>query len=63
MASLFTLGSGILAALITTIAFFIDVGLVASVRHKVRNDTNGDVTLNWGNAVRTWRHTISFLGN
>ncbi|KZP24754.1 pali-domain-containing protein [Athelia psychrophila] len=51
VASLFTLGSGILAALITTIAFFIDVGLVASVRHKVRNDTNGDVTLNWGNAV------------
>lgn len=51
VASLFTLGSGILAAIITTIAFLIDIGLVASVRHKVKNDTHGDVTLNWGNAV------------
>jgi len=51
VASFFTLGSSILAALITTIVFFIDVGLVASVRHKVKNDTDGDVTLNWGNAV------------
>jgi len=51
IASFLTLGSGILAALITTIVFFIDVGLVASVRHKVKNDTDGDLTLNWGNAV------------
>lgn len=50
-ASFFTLGSGLLAALITTIVFFIDIALVASVRHKVKNDTDGDVSLNWGNAV------------
>ncbi|KAF7967828.1 hypothetical protein HWV62_17496 [Athelia sp. TMB] len=59
VASFFTLGSGILAALITTIVFFIDVGLVASVRHKVKNDTQGDVALNWGNAVRIQCATTS----
>lgn len=49
--SLCTLGSGILTALLTTIAFFIDIGLVASVRHKVKNDTDGILQLHWGNGV------------
>jgi len=51
VASLFTLAVGILAGLITSIIFFIDIGLVASVRSKVKNDTSGDLQLNWGNAV------------
>lgn len=50
--SLITLGFGILAALFTTIVFLIDVILVAVVRNHVKNDTDNDVTLNWGNAVR-----------
>lgn len=58
LASFFTLGSSILAALVTTIVFFIDIGLVASVRHKVKNDTDGDLTMNWGNAVRIRRATF-----
>ncbi|KAF9069908.1 actin cortical patch SUR7/pH-response regulator pali [Rhodocollybia butyracea] len=49
--SLITLGFGILAALFTTIVFLIDVILVAVVRNHVKNDTDNDVTLNWGNAV------------
>jgi len=49
--SLLTLGVASLAALLTTIAFFVDIGLVASVRHKIKNETNGDLQLNWGNAV------------
>lgn len=51
IASLFTFGFAALAALITTIIFFVDVGLVASVRHKVKNETDGDLQLDWGNAV------------
>jgi len=51
VASLFTLSVGILAGLITSIIFFINLGLVASVRNRVKNDTNGDLQLNWGNAV------------
>lgn len=49
--SLATLVVGILAALITTIVFFIDIGLVASVMHKLNNETHGDLQLKWGNAV------------
>jgi len=49
--SLLTLGSGSLAALFATIAFLIDVILVGVVKHRVHNDTDGDVTLSWGNAV------------
>jgi hypothetical protein len=48
---LFTLVVGTLAGLITSISFFIDIGLVASVRSKVKKDTSGDLQLNWGNAV------------
>jgi len=49
--SLLTLGFGMLATLLTTIVFLIDVILVAVVRKHVKNDTDGDITLNWGNAV------------
>ncbi|KIK59769.1 hypothetical protein GYMLUDRAFT_44220 [Collybiopsis luxurians FD-317 M1] len=49
--SLLTLIVGTLATLLTTIVFLIDVILVAVVRNHVKNDTDGDVTLNWGNAV------------
>jgi len=48
---LITLGVGILAALFTTIVFLIDVILVAVVRNHVNDQTDGDLTLNWGNAV------------
>ncbi|KAF5365598.1 hypothetical protein D9758_003236 [Tetrapyrgos nigripes] len=48
---LFTLGIGILAALFTTIVFLIDVILVAVVRNHVNDRTDGDLTLDWGNAV------------
>ena len=50
-ASLFTLLASLLAALLTTTAFLIDVILVAIVRHRVRKETDGDVSLTWGNAV------------
>lgn len=46
--SLVTMVLGVLAALITTIVFLVDVSLVAIVRHKI---DSGDLTLNWGNAV------------
>lgn len=50
VASLFALSASILAGLVTSIVF-IDIGLVATVRSKVKNDTSGDLQLNWGNAV------------
>jgi hypothetical protein len=34
------------------IAFLLDLGFVAVIRHKVNHDSSGDLTLNWGNAVR-----------
>ncbi|KAF5391373.1 hypothetical protein D9757_002008 [Collybiopsis confluens] len=49
--SLLTLIIGTLAALLTTIVFLIDVILVAVIRDHVKEDTDGDVSLNWGNAV------------
>jgi len=58
-ASLFLLAVGITAGLITSIIFFIDIGLVASVRSKVKNDTSGDLQLNWGNAV--WMVLVAAL--
>jgi len=42
---------GIIAASMTTLAFLMDIILVAIVRQRVHNDTNGVLTLNWGNAV------------
>ncbi|KAF5330610.1 hypothetical protein D9619_005813 [Psilocybe cf. subviscida] len=49
--SLLTMGIGSLAAVITTAAFLIDVIVVAIVRKRVRDATDGDVNLIWGNAV------------
>ncbi|KAJ6630692.1 actin cortical patch SUR7/pH-response regulator pali [Mycena sp. CBHHK59/15] len=49
--SLLTLGIGLLTAILTTIVFLIDVILVAVVRNHVHKDTDGVLTLNWGNAV------------
>lgn len=49
--SFLTLGIGLLAALLTTVIFLIDVIFVAVVRHKVHNASDGDLNLNWGNAV------------
>ncbi|KAJ4488107.1 pali-domain-containing protein [Lentinula aciculospora] len=48
--SLMTLGAGILATLLTTVVFLIDVIVVAVVRDHVKDNTNGIVTLDWGNA-------------
>jgi len=45
------LGVGILAAILTTIVFLIDVIVVAIARHKVNHDFDGNLILNWGNAV------------
>ncbi|KAJ7063202.1 pali-domain-containing protein [Mycena amicta] len=52
LASLLAFIFGALAAILTTIVFLIDVILVAVVRHKVHKDTDGVLTLTWGNA--TW---------
>ncbi|KAJ7710011.1 actin cortical patch SUR7/pH-response regulator pali [Mycena rosella] len=49
--SLLALIMGVLTASLTTIVFIIDVALVALVRKHVHNDTDGVLTLNWGNAV------------
>lgn len=50
-ASLLTLLASLLAALVTTAVFLIDVIFVAIVRQRVRKESDGDVTLTWGNAV------------
>ncbi|KAF9005559.1 actin cortical patch SUR7/pH-response regulator pali [Cyathus striatus] len=39
------------ATVLTTIVFLIDVIFVAIVRGRVRNASNGTLSLNWGNAV------------
>jgi len=49
--SLLALGVGLITAVLTTIVFLIDVILVAVVRGKVHKDTDGLLTLTWGNAV------------
>ena len=51
--SFITLGIGSLAAFLTTVVFLIDVILVAVIRKRVRNATDGDIDLVWGNAVRS----------
>lgn len=43
---------GLLTALLSTIIFLIDVILVAVVRSHIKKDTDGIITLGWGNAVR-----------
>jgi len=50
--AVFTFISGFLAALIATIAFLVDVIAVAVLKGKVRDETDGQVTLDWGNGVR-----------
>ncbi|TFK54993.1 pali-domain-containing protein [Heliocybe sulcata] len=50
-ASILTLIFGILATLVTTAAFLIDVIMVAVVRTKVHNETDGDIWLTFGNAI------------
>jgi hypothetical protein len=50
-ASCGTIVLGLLAALLTTVIFLVDVILVAVVRSHIRKDTNGLVSLGWGNAV------------
>lgn len=42
---------GLLPALLSTIVFLIDVILVAVVRSHIKSETDGIVTLAWGNAV------------
>jgi len=49
--SLLALIMGLLTAILTTVVFLIDVILVAVVRNHVHKDTNGALTLTWGNAV------------
>jgi hypothetical protein len=43
---------GSLAAFLTTVVFLIDVILVAVVRKRIRDATDNDLDLVWGNAVR-----------
>ena len=47
----FTLAMSILAAVVTTVVFLIDVIFVAVVRNKIKNSTDGDVTATWGVGV------------
>ncbi|KAK7014948.1 actin cortical patch SUR7/pH-response regulator pali [Favolaschia claudopus] len=49
--SFIALGVGIFTAVLTTIVFLVDCILVAVVRHKVHQISDGILTLNWGNAV------------
>ncbi|KAI0341731.1 pali-domain-containing protein [Trametopsis cervina] len=42
---------GLLTALLSTVIFLIDVILVAVVRSRIKKDTDGIVSLGWGNAV------------
>jgi hypothetical protein len=49
--SFLTFGVGILAALVTTAAFIANIAIVAIVRNRIRNDLDGAVTMDWGNAV------------
>ena len=49
--SFLTLGFGALAGILTTAVFLIDVIMVAILRSRVRDQTEGQVTAVWGNAV------------
>ncbi|CAL1704896.1 unnamed protein product [Somion occarium] len=51
LAYLVTLGTGLLAAVLTTIVFLIDVIFVAIVRHRVNNESDDSLNFDWGNAV------------
>ncbi|GLB35057.1 putative SUR7/PalI family protein [Lyophyllum shimeji] len=45
------LSIGLLAVILTTVVFLIDVGFVAVVRSKVHDASRGHLALAWGNAV------------
>ncbi|KAI0082731.1 pali-domain-containing protein [Panus rudis PR-1116 ss-1] len=63
LASILTFLVGFVAALLTTIVFLIDVIAVAVVRHRIRDDTDGSLNLNWGNAVwMTLGATVALWG-
>ena len=51
-ASFVTLGIGLFAALLTTVVFLIDVIFVAVAKSRVKSETDGLVTGDYGNAVR-----------
>lgn len=51
-ASFLTLGIGLFAALLTTVVFLIDVIFVAVAKSRVKSETDGLVTGDYGNAVR-----------
>jgi len=57
--SLLALGMGIFTAVLTTIVFLIDCILVAVVRKHVHKDSDGILTLTWGNAV--WMTLVAAL--
>ncbi|EIW60019.1 pali-domain-containing protein [Trametes versicolor FP-101664 SS1] len=50
-AALATLVIALLAAVITTVIFLLDVIFVAVVRNKINDESDGVLQLNWGNAV------------
>lgn len=54
--NLLALVGGVLAVLLTTMVFLIDVTFVAIARHRMRSELNGALTLTWGNAVSTAYH-------
>jgi len=49
--SLITIGIGVVAGVVTTVALLIDVIAVAIIRTKVQSHTHGAVSLKWGNAI------------
>ncbi|KAF9053573.1 hypothetical protein BDZ89DRAFT_1056160 [Hymenopellis radicata] len=49
--SLLILGAGLLSAILTTLVFLIDVIMVAVIRNKVHDHSDGDLEMNWGSAV------------
>jgi len=59
--SLLTLIIGTLAAFLTTVVFLIDVIVIAIVRKRVHNASDGDLDLNWGNAVSTSADHYAYL--
>jgi len=46
-----TMFISLIAALLSTIVFIIDIVFVALTRNRIRDATNGDISLSWGNAV------------
>ncbi|KAI8998512.1 hypothetical protein BD414DRAFT_512131 [Trametes punicea] len=63
-AALTTLGVALLAAVVTTIIFLLDVIFVAVVRHRIDDESHGVLHLSWGNAVwLTLGATIALWGS